>query len=66
MPWCETLRKYLLNHGFKRRKINDTIFINDRGKDFLLPSIYVDDIILEPITMKYARNSINTWAKNLR
>nr|GEW69297.1 retrovirus-related Pol polyprotein from transposon TNT 1-94 [Tanacetum cinerariifolium] len=40
--WYETLANYLLENGFQRRKIDQTLFIK---KQNLLVQIYVDDII---------------------
>ncbi|GJY55888.1 putative ribonuclease H-like domain-containing protein [Tanacetum coccineum] len=43
--WYETLAKYLLDNGFHRGKINQTLFIKKQKGDILLVQIYVDDII---------------------
>ena len=43
--WYERLSKFLLENGFNRRKIDNTLFIKTKGKDMLLVQIYVDDII---------------------
>ncbi|GJZ83127.1 putative ribonuclease H-like domain-containing protein [Tanacetum coccineum] len=43
--WYETLANYLLGNGFKRAKINQTLFIKKQKGDILLVQIYVDDII---------------------
>nr|GEV29207.1 hypothetical protein [Tanacetum cinerariifolium] len=43
--WYETLANYLLDNGFQRGKINQTLFINKQKGDILLVQIYVDDII---------------------
>nr|GEU87163.1 putative ribonuclease H-like domain-containing protein [Tanacetum cinerariifolium] len=43
--WYETLANYLLENGFQRRKINQTLFIKKQKGDILLVQIYVDDII---------------------
>nr|GEY52779.1 hypothetical protein [Tanacetum cinerariifolium] len=43
--WYETLANYLLENGFQRGKIDQTIFIKKQKRDILLVQIYVDDII---------------------
>ncbi|GJT04012.1 putative ribonuclease H-like domain-containing protein [Tanacetum coccineum] len=43
--WYETLSTYLLDNGFKRGKIDNTLFIKRVKGDILLVQVYVDDII---------------------
>nr|GEX46491.1 putative ribonuclease H-like domain-containing protein [Tanacetum cinerariifolium] len=43
--WYETLANYLLENGFWKGKINQTLFIKRQKGDILLVQIYVDDII---------------------
>nr|GEW18054.1 ribonuclease H-like domain-containing protein [Tanacetum cinerariifolium] len=43
--WYETLANYLLENGFYRGKIDQTLFIKKQKGDILLVQIYVDDII---------------------
>nr|GEW64969.1 hypothetical protein [Tanacetum cinerariifolium] len=43
--WYETLANYLLENGFHRGKIDQTLFIKKKKGDTLLVQIYVDDII---------------------
>nr|GEX81924.1 ribonuclease H-like domain-containing protein [Tanacetum cinerariifolium] len=43
--WYETLATYLLENGFQRGTIDQTLFIKKQQKDILLVQIYVDDII---------------------
>nr|GEU30683.1 hypothetical protein [Tanacetum cinerariifolium] len=43
--WYETLSNYLLDNGFQRGKIDQTLFIKRQKGDILLVHIYVDDII---------------------
>ncbi|GKD31309.1 putative ribonuclease H-like domain-containing protein, partial [Tanacetum coccineum] len=43
--WYETLANYLLSNGFKRGKIDQTLFIKKQKGDILLVQVYVDDII---------------------
>nr|GFA12198.1 putative ribonuclease H-like domain-containing protein [Tanacetum cinerariifolium] len=43
--WYETLANYLLENGFQRGKIDQTLFIKKQKRDILLVQVYVDDII---------------------
>ncbi|GKA24948.1 putative ribonuclease H-like domain-containing protein [Tanacetum coccineum] len=43
--WYETLAKYLLDNGFHRGKIDQTLFIKKQKGNILLVQVYVDDII---------------------
>ena len=43
--WYERLSKFLLENGFKRRKIDNTLFLKSRGKELIIVQVYVDDII---------------------
>ncbi|GJS65610.1 putative ribonuclease H-like domain-containing protein [Tanacetum coccineum] len=43
--WYETLSTYLLDNGFKRGKIDKTLFTRREKGDSLLVQVYVDDII---------------------
>ncbi|GJS09349.1 putative ribonuclease H-like domain-containing protein [Tanacetum coccineum] len=43
--WYETLANYLLGNGFKRGKIDHTLFIKKQKGNILLVHVYVDDII---------------------
>nr|GFB35657.1 putative ribonuclease H-like domain-containing protein [Tanacetum cinerariifolium] len=43
--WYKTLAKYLLDNGFHRGKIDQTLFIKRQKEDILLVQVYVDDII---------------------
>nr|GEU61152.1 putative ribonuclease H-like domain-containing protein [Tanacetum cinerariifolium] len=45
--WYETLATYLLENGFQRGKIDQTLFIKKQKVDILLVQIYVDDIIFD-------------------
>nr|GEZ53747.1 putative ribonuclease H-like domain-containing protein [Tanacetum cinerariifolium] len=45
--WYETLANYLLENGFQRGKIDQTLFIKRQKCDILLVQIYVDDIIFD-------------------
>ncbi|GJS44810.1 putative ribonuclease H-like domain-containing protein [Tanacetum coccineum] len=43
--WYKTLAKYLLDNGFHRGKIDQTLFIKKQKGDILHVQVYVDDII---------------------
>nr|GEX02775.1 putative ribonuclease H-like domain-containing protein [Tanacetum cinerariifolium] len=43
--WYGTLSKYLLDNGFQRSTIDQTLFIIKHKGEFLLVQVYVDDII---------------------
>nr|KAJ0228423.1 hypothetical protein LSAT_V11C100038800 [Lactuca sativa] len=43
--WYETLTTYLLENGYGRGAIDNTLFIKNKGSDMILVQIYVDDII---------------------
>nr|GEV63728.1 hypothetical protein [Tanacetum cinerariifolium] len=43
--WYETLANYLLENGFQKGKIDQTLFIKKQKGDILLVQAYVDDII---------------------
>nr|GEZ10494.1 retrovirus-related Pol polyprotein from transposon TNT 1-94 [Tanacetum cinerariifolium] len=43
--WYETLATYLLENGFHRGQLDQTLFIKNQKGDILLVQIYVDDII---------------------
>ena len=43
--WYETLSSHLMQNGFKRGRIDQTLFLKRKNKDLLLVQIYVDDII---------------------
>nr|GEU65328.1 hypothetical protein [Tanacetum cinerariifolium] len=43
--WYGTLSKYMLDNGFQKGTIDQTLFIRKHTGDFLLVQVYVDDII---------------------
>nr|GEZ17390.1 putative ribonuclease H-like domain-containing protein [Tanacetum cinerariifolium] len=43
--WYETLANYLMENGFQKGKIDQTLFIKKKKRDILLVHVYVDDII---------------------
>nr|GEV55000.1 hypothetical protein [Tanacetum cinerariifolium] len=43
--WYGTLSKHLLDNGFQKGTIDQTLFIRKHKREFLLVQVYVDDII---------------------
>nr|GEV21792.1 hypothetical protein [Tanacetum cinerariifolium] len=61
--WYETLANYLLENGFHRGQIDQTLFIKKQKRDILLVQIYVDDIIFGA-TNKDLRKSFEKLMKD--
>ncbi|GJV35265.1 putative ribonuclease H-like domain-containing protein [Tanacetum coccineum] len=53
--WYGTLSKYLLDNGFQRGTIDQTLFIRKHKGEFLLVQVYVDDIIFGSSNLKLCR-----------
>ncbi|GJT00315.1 ribonuclease H-like domain-containing protein [Tanacetum coccineum] len=53
--WYGTLSKYLLDNGFQRGTIDQTLFIRKQKGEFLLVQVYVDDIIFGSSNPKLCR-----------
>ena len=43
--WYDRLTIYLTKHGFKRGFVDTTLFIRKDKNSFVVPQIYVDDIV---------------------
>ncbi|XP_075082760.1 uncharacterized protein LOC142166898 [Nicotiana tabacum] len=43
--WYEKLSRLLLENGFTRGKIDNTLFLKKRGRNLLIVQVFVDDII---------------------
>ena len=43
--WYDWLTQYLVSHGFKRGKHNQTLFIKKENGELKVAQVYVDDII---------------------
>ena len=43
--WYDRMSIFLLNKGYLRGKVDQTLFIKKQGKHILVVQIYVDDII---------------------
>ncbi|GKD17728.1 putative ribonuclease H-like domain-containing protein [Tanacetum coccineum] len=53
--WYGTLSKYLLDNGFQRGTIDQTLFIRKHKGEFLLVQVYVEDIIFGSSNLKLCR-----------
>nr|GEX09387.1 hypothetical protein [Tanacetum cinerariifolium] len=53
--WYETLANYLLENGFQRGKIDQTLFIKRQKGDILLVQVYVDDIMFGSINKELCK-----------
>nr|GEU37063.1 hypothetical protein [Tanacetum cinerariifolium] len=53
--WYGTLSKYLLDNGFQRGAIDQTLFVRKHKGDFLLVQVYIDDIIFSSSNLKLCR-----------
>nr|GEV32848.1 reverse transcriptase domain-containing protein [Tanacetum cinerariifolium] len=58
--WYETLANYLLENGFQRGKIDQTLFIKKKKGDIFLVQVYVDDIIFRSTNKELYVKSANT------
>nr|GEU29116.1 hypothetical protein [Tanacetum cinerariifolium] len=47
--WYATLSTFLLKHGYRRGKIDKTLFFKKNNRDIILVQVYVDDIIFGSI-----------------
>ena len=43
--WYDCLTTYLLDHGFKKGKADQTLFVKRDEKSLLFAQVYVDDIV---------------------
>ncbi|GJR07835.1 putative ribonuclease H-like domain-containing protein [Tanacetum coccineum] len=53
--WYGTLSKYLLDNGFQRGTIDQTLFVRKHKGEFLLVQVYVDDIIFGSYNAKLCK-----------
>nr|KAJ0224144.1 hypothetical protein LSAT_V11C200083770 [Lactuca sativa] len=58
MPWYDMLSSYFLSSGYKRGKIDNTLFIKQSGSHIILDQVYFDDIIFgstdEKLSLEFA------------
>jgi len=43
--WYKCLPKFLVDNGFRRGKVDNTLFLKSKGEQLLIVQAYVDDII---------------------
>jgi len=43
--WYERLLNFLLENGFKRGKVDNTLFLKSKGEHLLIVQVYIDDIM---------------------
>jgi len=43
--WYRRLSNFLLENGFRRGKVDNTLFLKSKGKHLLIVQVYVNDII---------------------
>ena len=43
--WYKCLSNFLLKNGFRRGKVDNTLFLKSKGEHLLIVQVYVDDII---------------------
>lgn len=48
--WCDRLYKFLLDSGFNRCRIDNTLFLKSRGRNLFIVQVYVDDFIFGATT----------------
>ena len=54
--WYERLSKFLLENGFRRGKVDNTLFLKSKGENLLIVEVYIDDIIFGATHMICAMN----------
>ena len=64
--WYDRLSKFLLIHGFSRGKIDNTLFLRNKGKDLLIVQVYVDDIIFGATNKTLTDDFANLMSSELR
>ena len=59
----ERLSKFLLEHNFRRGQIDKTHFIKNKGEDFIIIQVYVDDIIFGATNDSLGKEFSNLMSK---
>lgn len=57
--WYEWLSNFLLQHGYKRGKIDRTLALKEKSKDILIVQIYGDDIIFGASCEKLSKEFVS-------
>ena len=50
------MSKFLIEKGFRRGKVDTTLFIKEKGKEILLVQVYVDDIIFSSTNLNLCQD----------
>ena len=53
--WYDRLSQFLITNGFKRGKVDTTLFLKNYNDDLLVVQIYVDDIIFGSTNEKFCK-----------
>ena len=61
--WYDRLTAYLIEHGFKRRFADTTIFIRKDKNYFVAAQIYVDDIVFGATNDSLAQSFVDEMKK---
>ncbi|TLX69571.1 hypothetical protein E9993_22875, partial [Labilibacter sediminis] len=61
--WYDTLTAYLVENGYRRGAIDNTLFIKNQGTDIILAQIYVDDIIFGSTSEKLSKEFADIMAQ---
>ena len=51
------------SYGFKRGKIDNNLFIREKGKEFLILQIYVNDVLFEATKCKLCKEFFDLMSK---
>jgi len=43
--WYARLSKFLIDNGFQRSKVDNTLFLKSKGEHLLIVQVYIDDIV---------------------
>jgi len=61
--WYERLSKFLLEHNFRRGQNDKTLFIKNKGEDFIIIQVDVDDIIFGATNDSICKELSNLMSK---
>nr|GEW80336.1 retrovirus-related Pol polyprotein from transposon TNT 1-94 [Tanacetum cinerariifolium] len=62
--WYDVLSQFLIDSGFQKGSIDNTLFIKKKGKHIMLIQIYVDDIIFGSTNLKYCTKFSDLMVKH--
>ena len=49
------MSNFLLENGFRRGKVDNTLFLKSKGKHLLIVQVYVDDIIFDDLCDEFSK-----------